>query len=229
MKKNLTNVLLIIFLAAVVAVAALYLAQNFRRHNTTRILASQEVRNYEGKNLSSVNSIPENSIKGPQYVDKAKYRLDITGLVGNPQQLSYDEVLSKFTSYKKIVTLNCVEGWSVTILWEGILFRDLINSAKPRPEAKTVIFHAVDGYTTSFPIEYFFNNDTLLAYKMNGVTLTPDKGFPFQLVAENKWGYKWIKWIDKIEFSSDTNYQGYWEMRGYSNSGNLNENFLKRQ
>ncbi len=45
------------------------------------------------------------------------------------------------------------------------------------------------------------------------------------LVAESKWGYKWIKWIDKIEFSSSSTYQGYWESRGYSNSGDLNKPF----
>jgi Sulfite oxidase and related enzymes len=43
------------------------------------------------------------------------------------------------------------------------------------------------------------------------------------LVAEQKWGYKWIKWITKIELSNDPNYKGYWESRGYSNGGNLNQ------
>ncbi len=43
------------------------------------------------------------------------------------------------------------------------------------------------------------------------------------LVAEDKWGYKWIKWIDEIEFSDETSYKGYWESRGYAKEGNLNE------
>jgi DMSO/TMAO reductase YedYZ molybdopterin-dependent catalytic subunit len=42
-------------------------------------------------------------------------------------------------------------------------------------------------------------------------------------VAEDKWGYKWIKWIDEIELSDNPDYHGYWEQRGYSNSGNLSE------
>jgi DMSO/TMAO reductase YedYZ molybdopterin-dependent catalytic subunit len=62
----------------------------------------------------------------------------------------------------------------------------------------------------------------MMAYKMNGVVLPPERGFPFQLVAEQKWGYKWIKWITKIELSSDTNYKGFWESRGYNNNGDLN-------
>ena len=61
-----------------------------------------------------------------------------------------------------------------------------------------------------------------MASKMNGVVLPPERGFPFQLVAEQKWGYKWIKWITKIELSSDTNYKGFWESRGYNDNGDLN-------
>ena len=67
----------------------------------------------------------------------------------------------------------------------------------------------------------------MIAYKMNGLELPPERGFPFQLVAETKFGYKWIKWITEIEFSDDENYQGYWESRGYSNDGDLKKDFLK--
>jgi DMSO/TMAO reductase YedYZ molybdopterin-dependent catalytic subunit len=61
---------------------------------------------------------------------------------------------------------------------------------------------------------------------MNNVTLPVERGFPFQLVAESKWGYKWIKWVTEIELSDNLNYTGYWENKGYSNSGDLNESFI---
>ena len=67
------------------------------------------------------------------------------------------------------------------------------------------------------------NNDIIMAYKMNNVTLPAERGYPFELVAENNWGYKWI---DKIELSNDPNYHGYWEQRGYSNSGDLNSSYF---
>jgi DMSO/TMAO reductase YedYZ molybdopterin-dependent catalytic subunit len=126
-----------------------------------------------------------------------------------------------------VVTLDCVEGWSAKILWEGVLVRDIVNEAKIKPEAKVIIFHAYDGYTTSFPIEYIMDNDILMAYKMNDVTIIPERGYPFTLVAESKWGYKWIKWITMIELSDDEDYKGYWERRGYSNSADLDESFFK--
>jgi len=172
------------------------------------------------------NGFRENSIKGPQEIDVESYTLRITGLVANSKNYTYDEVVNKHQHYEKVVTLNCVEGWSVTVLWEGVLVRDLLAEAEPLANAEVLIFHAYDGYTTSLPIDYIMDNDILMAYKMDDVILPPERGFPFQLVAESKWGYKWIKWITEIELSDDANYRGYWESRGYSNSADLDESFF---
>jgi DMSO/TMAO reductase YedYZ molybdopterin-dependent catalytic subunit len=191
-------------------------------------LDAVEIREYQGEKLSSVNDFRENSIKGPQRINRSTYQLKITGRVENQINYTYDEILSMFQHYKKIVMLDCVEGWSVKILWEGILVRDLISTATPDANATTIIFKAYDGYTTSFPLNYTTDNPILLAYKMNNATLPPERGFPFQLVAESKWGYKWIKWITEIELSDNENYKGYWESRGYANSGNLNESFFEQ-
>lgn len=190
------------------------------------VLQPVEIREYEGKNLSSVDDFRENSIKGPQYLDIEDYTLTITGLVTEPQQFKYDEILNGYQQYKKVVTLDCVEGWSATILWEGVLVRDLIQEATALPETKVIIFHAYDGYTTSLPIDYLMDNDIIMAYKMNDITLPPERGFPFELVAESKWGYKWIKWITEIELSDDADYRGFWESRGYSNSADRDKPYF---
>jgi len=191
------------------------------------VLEPVEIREYEGENLSSINDFRENSIKGPQQVDTENYTLKISGLVTEPTEFSYHEVIHNHQQYEKVVTLDCVEGWSAKILWEGVLVRDLITGANPLPETKAVIFHAYDGYTTSLPFDYIMDNNILMAYKMNGVTLPAERGFPFELVAESKWGYKWIKWVTEIEFSIDADYRGFWESRGYSNSADLDEGFFE--
>jgi len=191
-------------------------------------LSGVEVREYNGENLSSVNDFRENSIKGPQHIDETSYELVVNGLVETPLTLSYDEVTGEYDSYKKVVTLNCVEGWSAKILWEGALVADLLDQAGVKDKARVLIFYAEDGYTTSLPIEYITDNDIIMAYKMNDVVLPPERGFPFQLVAESKWGYKWIKWITRIELSDDISYKGYWEERGYSNDADLGEGFFER-
>jgi DMSO/TMAO reductase YedYZ molybdopterin-dependent catalytic subunit len=188
-------------------------------------LESVEIREYQGEDLSSINAFRENSIKGPQYIDVENYTLTVSGLVNNELQLSYDEVVNGYQNFEKVVTLNCVEGWSVTILWEGVLVNDLIQEAGVDPNTNTVIFYAYDGYSTSVPLGYIVDHNILMAYKMNNVTLPPERGFPFQLVAESKWGYKWIKWITAIELSDNEDYKGFWESRGYSNDGNLNQGF----
>ena len=129
-------------------------------------------------------------------------------------------------SSKKVVTLYCVEGWDVTILWEGVLVKDIIEPSGILPSANTVIFYANDGYTTSFSLNYIINNNIIIAHSMNNITIPAERGFPFMLVAEDKWGYKWIKWITMIELSDDETYQGYWERRGYSNVGDLDRSFF---
>lgn len=182
-------------------------------------LAAVEVRQYKGEQLGSIADFRENSIKGPQTVDRTTYVLKVDGRVSTPASYRYADILSKETTYTKVVTLNCVEGWSVKVLWEGVLLSDLIDRARPASDAVTVVFHGVDGYTTSLPLDYVRQRNILLAYKMNGVEMPPERGFPFQVVAEDRWGYKWAKWVSEIELSNDPKYLGYWEQRGYSQRG----------
>ena len=220
----------IVIIAAILIVATLYavdlIALSGVRESQVQELAPAEIREYEGEDLSSITAFRENSIKGPQYIANSSYLLKVYGMVDDPRDYRYSAVLVEFPHYSKVVTLSCVEGWDVTILWEGVLVRDLLDASGLDPAANTVIFVAYDGYTTSFPVEYFYENDIIMAYSMNGVTLPPERGYPFQLVAEDKWGYKWIKWITAIDVSDDASYQGYWERRGFADAGDLDRSFL---
>jgi DMSO/TMAO reductase YedYZ molybdopterin-dependent catalytic subunit len=223
------NTVLFVFIVVLIVIVAVLLMPAFLPGSSSdeiKQLAAVEVRSYQGKNLSSITDFHENSISGPQHINESDYNLTVTGLILNTKISTYHDILNNHQHYSKVVTLHCVEGWDVTILWEGVLARDLINEAGVNPGANTVIFHARDGYTTSFPLRYVMDNDIIMAYKMNNITLPAERGYPFELVAENKWGYKWIKWIEKIELSDDPNYYGYWEQRGYSNSGDLNSSYF---
>ena len=183
-------------------------------------LEKVEIKEYKGKELDAMADVKDVSIKGPQYVDKDTYRLEVFGLVNNPKNFTYEEVI-ELQKYSKVVDINCVLGWDATVLWEGILLSDLFEEVQPTKEVNTVIFYAADDYTTSLPLDQIIDNNLLMADKINNVTLIPERGFPFQLVAESKLGYKWIKWITKIELSDDEDYKGYWESRGYSNKADL--------
>ncbi len=205
----------------VALIASLLILFNFRKTENVEELKPAEIKNYQGKDLSSINDFRENSIKGPQRIDKDQYRLMVKGLVKKELSLKYDEIVS-LKNYTKVVTLNCVEGWSVTILWQGVLVKDILEKAVYDKNAKVVIFRAYDGYSTSFPLNWIVKNNIMIAYKMNGLNLSPERGFPFQLVAEDKWGYKWIKWITEIEVSNNESFRGYWEKRGYNQNGDIN-------
>lgn len=223
MKSNAVRWAVLIALLVLVFAGIIYFNYSNKPSTETKMLVSSEVRSFNGSELSSINDFRENSIKGVQYINISTYQLEVSGLVENPKNYTYNELLNK-QSYEKVVTLNCVEGWDVTILWKGILINDLFSEVHPK-DANTVIFYAYDNYTVNFPLDYFKNNSIILAYEMNNVTIPPERGYPLMLVAESKWGYKWIKWITKIELSNNTNYKGYWESRGYSKEGNLNESF----
>ncbi|CVK32142.1 molybdopterin-dependent oxidoreductase [Methanoculleus bourgensis] len=217
------QIIVILLIGAIAVLYALDLAGN--RPGVTE-LAPAEVRGYQGEQLSSIADFRENSIHGPQYVNASTYTLTIDGQVENRKEYSYDALTERFPHYRKVVTLYCVEGWDATILWEGVRVKDLLLEAGVKPGANTVIFYAEDGYSSSLPLTYIEDRDILLAYAMNNVTLPAERGFPFQLVAEDRWGYKWVKWVTRIEVSDDENYRGYWESRGYVNNGSIDRSFF---
>jgi len=177
-----------------------------------------EIREYQGAKLDPISKFRENSIEGPQRVNLKSYRLEVRGLVDKPLSLTYDEVLAR-PADTRVITIHCVEGWNVKILWEGVPLASLIDAAGPKPAANTVIFRSVDGYATSLPLDYIRRLNVLLAFKMNGLTLPRDRGFPFEVAAEAKWGYKWARWVAAIELSDDPSFKGYWEQRGYNSNG----------
>ena len=179
-----------------------------------------EISEYKGARLDPSVGPRDNSIKGVQQVDIATYTLTIDGLVDATVTLTYDQVL-QLDAYERLITLHCVEGWDATILWKGVLLNELIQKAVAKPEAVTVIFSSVDGYTTSLPLNVIVARQLILAYSANGLDLPAEMGYPFIVVAEDKLGYKWGRWVNRITLSDDANYMGYWEALGYSNDADV--------
>jgi len=219
--KNFQKIISAIFVAMLLVFVFVAVYYGNQAANQPPTLYPGEIRDYQGENLSSIADFRENSIKGPQNVTASTYRLQITGLVNRTVEYTYDEVFSKFQRYQKVVTLHCVEGWSVKILWEGFLVNDLLAEAGVNSSAVAVIFYAYDSYSTMLPLDYLTTKNIIIAYKMNGLTLPPERGFPFELVSESQYGYKWIKWITKMELTDNPNYLGFWESRGFPNNATL--------
>ncbi len=186
-----------------------------------------EIRFYEGLPLHTYFREYDNSIRGPQEVDVEEYRLEIKGLVENALTLRYEEVLS-LPCVERVVTLHCVEGWKERLLFEGVRLADVLALARPKDGVTTIIFRAVDGYSTGHLYADVERLDMLLAFRVNRRVLDEMRGFPFQLVAESKLGYKWCKWITEIELSNEP-YVGFWEKYGYSNEADVPEDWFETE
>ena len=161
-----------------------------------------EVTQYQGQNLTSVadfieelNLHPDVSIDGTQYIDQSTYRLAISGLVNQTMEYTYEDLVNNFQSYQIVATLLCVEGWSVTILWQGVRLNDLLQEAGVNQNATTLIFNASDGYTTALPLELHRAKQHNLSLQNEQRHPHTANGWPLMLVAQNMYGYKWIMWL----------------------------------
>lgn len=141
--------------------------------------------------------------------------------------MNYTE-LQELQHVEKLVTLQCVEGWTRKMLSEGIPLIDFIKKADPDDRVTNVIFKSTDGYTTTLTLDYIGERNIILADKLNGIKLPPAQGFPFIVVAKDKWGYKWARWVEEIELSDDDKYRDYWEEFGYCKDGSLDKPMFDR-
>jgi DMSO/TMAO reductase YedYZ molybdopterin-dependent catalytic subunit len=182
-----------------------------------------EATEFLGKKLTPISEQRTNALAGVQTIDRQSYKLVVDGLVQRPLSLSYDELVA-YSQDSKLMDLDCVEGWNFTAKWTGPALEVIFNDAGVKPEGKIAIFHTADvpeGYS-SLDLSYIQDHNILIALKLNDVTLPTERGFPFQVVAESKFGCKWAKWITRIEISDNTGFRGYWEGYGYNNNADVN-------
>jgi thiosulfate reductase cytochrome b subunit len=139
--------------------------------------------------------------------DFRDYRLKVSGLVDNPVELSLDDL--RAMGKKTQITLHhCIQGWSGIAEWGGLPMAELIDLARPKPEARVAVFYSfgegLEGgeYYDSHSLSNLRLPQTLLAYEMNGESLPTLHGPPLRLRVENQLGFKMVKWIKSIEFVS---------------------------
>ena len=143
------------------------------------------------------------------------WRLRIDGLVEEPLELTFEQVLA-LPPVEQVNDLHCVEGWGFyDIKWEGVHLSTLLDRARVRPEATHVAFFTHPNvYSDSLTLEQAVRADTMLADRANDAPLTPDHGYPLRLVVPAMYGYKSVKWLDRIELVRGRHI-GYWERRGW--------------
>ena len=147
--------------------------------------------------------------------DPATWRLRIDGLVERPRDLSYDELLA-LPRAEQVSTFHCVTGWTVeNVHWAGVRFRDLLALVRPRAEAHALRFVSAEKpYEDSLTLEQATLADAMLAYELDGRPLPRPHGAPVRVVIPEMYGYKNVKWVERIELVARPE-DGFWEKLGY--------------
>jgi DMSO/TMAO reductase YedYZ molybdopterin-dependent catalytic subunit len=151
-------------------------------------------------------------------VSTADWSLEVTGLVEAP--LKWDWAAFQRQPQSDFLSdIHCVTAWSrFDNRWQGLATRDLLALVRPKPEARFVIQHSFDGYTTNVPLAAFADDDVLLAHAWEGAPLSLAHGGPVRLILPKLYLWKSAKWLAKLEFVAEDR-AGFWEQRGYHMNG----------
>lgn len=151
-------------------------------------------------------------------LDKATWKLRIEGLVEKPVTLSFDDLMA-LPQMEDVSDIHCVTTWSrYDNRWAGVPSQAIADLVVPKADARHVIFHAYDGYTTNLTLDAFLAPDVLIAHSWEGAPLTREHGGPVRAIVPQWYFWKSAKWIRRIEFSA-VDKPGFWEERGYHNEG----------
>ena len=146
--------------------------------------------------------------------DAARWDFRVYGSVESSIRLTWNE----FNALPKVETqsdFHCVTRWSrFDNRWRGVSVRDLLDLAKPKPEAAFVLVHAEQGYTANVPLADLQRSNVLLATHHDGQPLPADHGYPLRLIVPHLYAWKSVKWVRGLELL-DADAAGCWEQNGY--------------
>jgi DMSO/TMAO reductase YedYZ molybdopterin-dependent catalytic subunit len=146
------------------------------------------------------------------------WRLTIDGAFEHVAMWTWEAFLSQ-PQTESVSDIHCVTTWSrYDNRWTGVTTRDLLDAVMPKPEARFVMLHSYDEYTTNLTLEDFASPDALLAHSWEGAPLTREHGGPVRLIVPHLYFWKSAKWLQRIEFRARDE-RGLWEANGYHNRG----------
>lgn len=145
----------------------------------------------------------------------AHYRLNVTGLVDRPLNLSLEDLVA-MPSVELVRDFQCVTGWRVPqVHWAGVRLSDVLDAAGVRLPAAMLAFSSYDGLDTeSLTLHQARLPDVIVAYRMLNAPITREHGGPVRLYVAPMFGYKSIKWLKEIKVVQSAPL-GYWEHDGF--------------
>ncbi|MDB9280946.1 molybdopterin-dependent oxidoreductase [Halorubrum ezzemoulense] len=135
----------------------------------------------------------------PDPIDRDAYRLAVDGLVSDPVELTAADLAA---GHETEALLDCTSGWYTVQEWGGIRVGDLLDAAGDIDgDAAHVRFTSVTGYRWNLPLDEA--EDALLATHVGGERLSHGHGAPARLVAPDRRGFQWVKWVTRVEVRSE--------------------------
>jgi DMSO/TMAO reductase YedYZ molybdopterin-dependent catalytic subunit len=151
-------------------------------------------------------------------LDLSTWDLKLYGAVEEPKAWTWKEFRALPSSIV-VADMHCVTRWSrLDNAWEGVTVGEVMKRVTLRPEARFVLIHGENGYTTNLPIADFLGEDCLFAWSHDGRPLEPEYGWPLRLVIPRLYAWKSAKWVRAVEFLVEDR-PGFWEQNGYHNHG----------
>jgi DMSO/TMAO reductase YedYZ molybdopterin-dependent catalytic subunit len=177
-------------------------------------------------------SIPE--------IDAAKWRLRVGGEAAEKSiELTLDELRTKFEPVEIAAVCQCsgnrrglsephVPGvqWGYGAMgnarWKGVRLHDVLERVGLRPNALEVVFDGADAgvvpktpdFVKSLPVRKALDENTLIAFEMNGERLPHWNGFPARLVVPGWTATYWVKHLTSIEVVAKP-FDGFWMKTAY--------------
>ena len=162
----------------------------------------------------------------PEDLDAQKWTISIDGeSVVNEKTYTLSDLKSKFKQYTYQLTIECggngrsefnppAKGnqWTVGAVhcasWTGVRLRDVLEDAGIKSNAVYIGFHAADVHLTGdpqkepisrgCPMAKALQDETILAFEMNGEAIPLIHGYPLRLVAGGWPASVSGKWVNRI-------------------------------
>jgi DMSO/TMAO reductase YedYZ molybdopterin-dependent catalytic subunit len=150
----------------------------------------------------------------------AEYRLTVDGKVDTPTTYDLAAVRQTLPQTDLKRDFQCVTGWRVhDVPWQGVRLHEILDAAGAHASATHVRFYSFDGvYTETLTMQQARRDDVLIAHHMEGKPVSREHGGPVRLYVAPMYGYKSLKWLDRIEVVDELDAStdpGYWERLGY--------------